>query len=90
MVIYFSMIRNILISIGCLTLVFCKFTPLTITILLIFVINMVYTSIEIINDPKGKNEKLKYFFAIFIYILVFLLIYLYMHFNNLYVGEFSL
>ncbi len=83
------MIRNILVSIGFLTLYFCRFIPLTVTILLIFIITMIITANEIINDTKGKNEKLKYFFAVSIYILIFILIYFYMKINNLEMGEFT-
>lgn len=83
------MIRNILISLGILTLFWCKFIPITIVILLIFVVNMIYTTIEIQNDPKAKNEKVKYFFVILIYLLVFALVYLYMRINHLYMGEFN-
>lgn len=83
------MVKNILISIGALTLLWCKFIPLTLTILIILIVTMINTSHEIINDPKGKNEKLKYFFAILIYSLVFMLIYLYMKVNNFEMGEFT-
>ncbi|WP_299180316.1 hypothetical protein [uncultured Chryseobacterium sp.] len=83
------MLRNILISIGVLTLYFCKFIPLTITILLVFVVTIIMTANEIINDPEGKNENLKYLFAVSLYALAFALIYFYMKFNNLEMGEFT-
>jgi hypothetical protein len=47
------------------------------------------TANEIINDPEGKNENLKYLFAVSLYALAFALIYFYMKFNNLEMGEFT-
>lgn len=83
-------IKNIFIAVCSLTLLWCKFLPLTLTIMSILIITMVITSNEIINDKEGKNVKLKYFFAILIYIFIFLLIYFYMKFNNLDMGEFTI
>ncbi len=83
------MYKRILIAMSCFLLFTIRFIPISLPILIIFVVKMVITADEFEKNNDAKSST-KYFFISIIYLLVFLLIYFYLRFNKIYLGEFKL